>query len=190
MPLYLGNNLISGMGLPGKSAYEQAKEGGYAGTEAEFIELLTNAATKDYVDEAIGEIPTPDVSGQIGEHNADENAHADIRTAVGNAQTAADSKAPIAHAVNTTTYGIGTANVYGHVKISDKVDSTSAANAGIASSPAAVKTAYDLANTANTAAQSAQTTAASKAPMYTYGTEDLTAGTSPLASGQLHFVYE
>lgn len=29
-----------------------------------------------------------------------------------------------------------------------------------------------------------------KAPTYTYGTEDLTAGTSPLETGKLHFVYE
>ena len=29
-----------------------------------------------------------------------------------------------------------------------------------------------------------------KAPAYTYGTADLTAGSSPLASGMLHFVYE
>lgn len=31
---------------------------------------------------------------------------------------------------------------------------------------------------------------AAKAPMYTYGTEDLTAGTSELATGTLYFVYE
>lgn len=30
----------------------------------------------------------------------------------------------------------------------------------------------------------------SKAPAYTYGTDDLTAGTSELATGTLHFVYE
>lgn len=66
-----------------------------------------------YVDNAVGNIPTPDVSGQINAHNADGNAHADIREAV-----------------------------------------------------------------------------AAKAPMYTYGTTDLTAGSSPLATGQLHFVYE
>jgi len=36
----------------------------------------------------------------------------------------------------------------------------------------------------------AQTTANSKAPMYTYGTTDLTAGTSTLETGKLHFVYE
>lgn len=29
-----------------------------------------------------------------------------------------------------------------------------------------------------------------KAPMYEYGTTDLTAGTSPLATGKLYFVYE
>lgn len=66
-----------------------------------------------YVDNAVGNIPTPDVSGQINAHNADTNAHSDIRDAV-----------------------------------------------------------------------------AAKAPMYTYGTTDLTAGSSPLATGQLHFVYE
>ena len=35
-----------------------------------------------------------------------------------------------------------------------------------------------------------QTGLADKAPMYTYGTEDLTSGVSPLATGTLHFVYE
>ena len=29
-----------------------------------------------------------------------------------------------------------------------------------------------------------------KAPMYTYGTEDLVPGVSPLSAGKLHFVYE
>lgn len=47
-----------------------------------------------------------------------------------------------------------------------------------------------LAVNAQNAAAAAQTAADSKAPMYTYGTTDLTAGSSPLASGQLHFVYE
>ena len=31
---------------------------------------------------------------------------------------------------------------------------------------------------------------ADKAPAYIYGTEDLTAGTSPLETGKLYFVYE
>ena len=40
------------------------------------------------------------------------------------------------------------------------------------------------------AVSEAKAAAESKAPMYTYGTTDLTAGSSPLATGQLHFVYE
>lgn len=44
---------------------------------------------------------------------------------------------------------------------------------------------------AQTAATAAQNTANSKAPMYTYGTEDIQAGSaSPYEDGHLHFVYE
>ena len=55
---------------------------------------------------------------------------------------------------------------------------------------AQVQTAQTTANEAKTVATNAQTTANSKAPMYTYGTADLTAGSSPLATGTLYFVYE
>jgi hypothetical protein len=82
-------------------------------TEAKGYANTAESNAKSYTDQKIAAIPTPDVSGQINAHNADGNAHADIREAV-----------------------------------------------------------------------------AEKAPMYTYGTTDLTAGSSPLATGQLHFVYE
>ena len=39
---------------------------------------------KSYTDQKISEIPTPDVSGQIGTHNADASAHADIRSSISN----------------------------------------------------------------------------------------------------------
>ena len=133
----------------------------------------------------------------ISVHNADAEAHEPIRNSISavestaqSAAQAANSKAPIAHAVNANTYGLGSDGLYGHVKLSASTSSSSGVANGYAATPSAVKAAYDLANTANTAAQSAQTTADSKAPMYTYGTDDLTAGTSPLATGQLHFVYE
>lgn len=44
MPLYLKDKMVSGvsLGVPGKSAYETAKEGGYAGTEEEFNQALTS----------------------------------------------------------------------------------------------------------------------------------------------------
>lgn len=50
--------------------------------------------------------------------------------------------------------------------------------------------AQSTANEAKTAAANAQTTADSKAPAYTYGTADMTAGSSALETGKLYFVYE
>lgn len=89
---------------------------------------------------------------------------------------AVNNKAPKDHSTSATTYGLGSSAYYGHVKLSDQTNSSSGSFQGVAATPKAVKAAYDL--------------AASKAPMYTYGTDDLTAGSSPLATGQLHFVYE
>lgn len=53
------------------------------------------------------------------------------------------TRAPTSHGSTATTYGIGTGTYYGHVKLSDSTSSTSAASAGIAATPAAVKAAYD-----------------------------------------------
>lgn len=61
------------------------------------------------------------------------------------------------HASTATTYGIGTSSNYGHVKLSDSTSSTSAASAGIAASPKAVKEAYDLANSSIKLATSDET---------------------------------
>lgn len=125
---------------------------------------------------------------------------------------------PEDHASTDTTYGKGSGAYYGHVKLSDSISSTDSSSSGVAASPVAVKTAYDkavsaqtaatnaanaasaaqtAANTAQstataaqTAANNAQAAADSKAPMYTYGTTDLTAGSSSLESGKLYFVYE
>ena len=45
------------------------------------------AATEEYVNNAISNIPTPDVSGQISTHNTDTAAHNDIREAIANLNT-------------------------------------------------------------------------------------------------------
>ena len=71
-----------------------------------------------------------------------------------NIQTQLNSKAAINHASTATTYGAGTSSNYGHVKLSDSTSSTSAASAGIAATPTAVKSAYDLATTAKSTADS------------------------------------
>ena len=73
MPLYLGNKLISGSERLVETAPSEGSEN-----------LVTSGGVKKYVDEQISTIPTPDVSGQIGEHNLDEAAHPDIREAIEN----------------------------------------------------------------------------------------------------------
>ena len=173
MPLYLKDKMVSGVslgvpGMPGKSAYEAALEANpeLGLTEEEFGQQMANlgtAASQEYVDQKISEIPTPDVSGQIGEHNQDENAHADIREMINNIPTP---------------------------DVSGQIDTHNTATDAHSDIREAVNNAQIAANNAASAASTAQTTANGKAPMYTYGTTDLTAGSSPLATGQLHFVYE
>ena len=54
--------------------------------------------------------------------------------------------APTSHASNTTGYGAGNGTNYGHLKLSDSVNSTLGISGGTAAAPVAVKAAYDLAN--------------------------------------------
>lgn len=140
--------------------------------------------------------------------------------------------APISHAHDSTTFGLGTDTKYGHVKLSDATDSTEDINEGVAATPAAVKATYDYVRTkaptnhasANTnygtgtgvlfghvqlsdatddqrnsqngvaatpaAVRKVYILANGKAPAHSYGTEDLTAGSSPLETGKLYLVYE
>ena len=63
--------------------------------------------------------------------------------AAGNLQIQMNGKAPTSHAVDSTTYGAGTSTKYGHVKLSDLINSTSGESDGVAATPAAVKRAYD-----------------------------------------------
>ena len=54
-------------------------------------------------------------------------------------------KAPVDHADPLTTYGSGSETNFGHVKLSDSTSSVFDTSDGIAATPGAVKTAYDLA---------------------------------------------
>lgn len=49
-------------------------------TQAQEYASTAEGNAKSYTDQKISEIPTPDVSGQIGEHNASGESHQDIRT--------------------------------------------------------------------------------------------------------------
>ena len=66
---------------------------------------------------------------------------------------------PTAHKSTATTYGVGDVDEYGHIKLSDAIDSASDASGGVAATPSAVKTAYDRASLGVTNAATAQATA-------------------------------
>lgn len=59
------------------------------------------------------------------------------------------NKAPNNHASADKTYGVGTEGTYGHVRLSDSVVSTLGVGEGTAATPAAVKLAYDYADSAH-----------------------------------------
>ena len=150
-----------------------------------------------YVDDSIAAIPTPDVSGQIGTHNSSTTAHSDIRNAVTAAKSSADAAQT---AANTAAASAQTAQSTANEAKTAAANAATAAQTAQSTATAAQTAAQTAADTASAAqgdalaaqqaAQAAQNAVASKAPMYTYGTTDLTAGSSPLATGQLHFVYE
>lgn len=66
---------------------------------------------------------------------------------------------PTSHTSTTTTYGVGNATQYGHLKLSDATDSASGATGGTAATPAAVKAAKDAADAAQSSANNAQSSA-------------------------------
>lgn len=77
-------------------------------------------------------------------------------------ETVVAGKADKSHASSNTTYGIGTSSNYGHVKLTDAINTTQTngqASKGIAASAYAVKLAYDRGSTGITNAATAQSTA-------------------------------
>ena len=66
---------------------------------------------------------------------------------------------PTSHASAATTHGVGNATQYGHIKLSDAVDSASGATGGTAATPAAVKATKEAADAAQSSADNAQSSA-------------------------------
>lgn len=83
---------------------------------------------------------------QLGLENVDNTSDIDkpISTAM---QEALNDKAPTNHASSATTYGMGNATNYGHLKLSDSTASVSSTGSGIAATPKAVKTISDTLST-------------------------------------------
>lgn len=68
------------------------------------------------------------------------------QTAAGAAQTTADGKAPKNHASTATTYGVGNASNYGHLKLSNSPNASQGTGSGVAATPSAVQAAIDKAS--------------------------------------------
>lgn len=80
-----------------------------------------------------------EVVGAINEiHNTLGSHMTDVSSTI---QALTTGKAPTAHASSETTYGVGTASSYGHVKLSDTADSSLGAGSGVAVTPKALASA-------------------------------------------------
>lgn len=93
---------------------------------------------------------------------------------------------PRSHASTATTYGVGNASQYGHVKLSDAANSSSGVSGGVAATPAAVKAAKDAADAAQSSADAAMTKASTLATASTPGIVKPGTGMSVNAAGALN----
>ena len=132
---------------------------------ADSVRILSGETGEMTPDEMIAVVTsTKSAIDSLNEHIDDKNNPHQVTAA----QVGADASGTATSAVNTH-------------------NSSSTAHSDIRT---AVSNAQTTANNAASAASAAQTAVANKAPMYSYGTADLTAGSSPLESGKLYFVYE
>ena len=97
------------------------KDGTPGYTPVKGTDYFTEADKQEIAEQAAGLVGTPDVSGQINEHNAAPDAHSDIRTVVSDAQAKADAALPLAGGTMT-----GAVNMSNNVALRSKAsDGTS-----------------------------------------------------------------
>ena len=107
-----------------------------------FLEAVNEIATKltteisDRMDE--NDSLSDRINTETGERQAADMQLSARINSIGN-------KAPLNHASTGTTYGVGDATNYGHLKLSDSVNSSNSTGNGCAATPKATKTAYDKA---------------------------------------------
>lgn len=97
---------------------------------------------------------------------------------------------PTSHVSTATTYGVGNSTQYGHLKLSDAMDSASNVSGGVAATPAAVKAAKGAADAAQSSADAAMTKASTLATSSTPGIVKPGTGMSVDSSGALNVVAE
>ena len=107
-----------------------------------FLEAVNEIATKlttEISDRMDGHDSLSDrINTETGERQAADMQLSARINSIGN-------KAPLNHASTGTTYGVGDATNYGHLKLSDSVSSSNSTSNGCAATPKATKTAYDKA---------------------------------------------
>ena len=195
-------------GLDGKSAYTAAAEAGYSGTETAFNAALSQVpghmAAKDNPHRVTaaqaGADPAGTAAGLVAAHDSDENAHGDIREAMTqylpltggtltDGITISVVNSPAAPVIGLTIEN-ATSGAAGQLTVTmaslDLVHPNGVSVDGKRLQRVADPT--DETDAANK--QYVDTEVSSRAPAYTYGTTDLTAGTSALETGKLYFVYE
>lgn len=189
-----------------EAARDQASEiagGDFATkTQAQGYANTAEGNAKAYTDQQIAAIPTPDVSGQISEHNTDTGSHSDIRllisglterlNALANSDdTTLDQMAEVVAYIKDNR-GLIEQITTGKVSVSDIIDdlTTNVSNKPLsAAQGVALKALVDTA-LSKVDGHTHTPESIGAAPAYTYGTEDLIAGESPLETGKLYFVFE
>lgn len=190
------------------SAGEKTNAITLTGTQTTIKNVVTptedgDAANKHYVDQRAGSgVPTNHASTNTTYGVGDSNNYGHLKlsdsledfdsneaggvaatpNAVANLynflQGETDGKAPTYHASTAGTYGLGTNGAYGHVRLSDSYTSTSGVSGGIAATPAAVKSAYDLANGKAPKAHASTATTYGTGSSTNYGHVKLSASTN------------
>ena len=84
---------------------------------------------------------TASING-LGTPDQLETTSKEVVSAINEVLALAQGKAPTSHASSNTTYGVGTTQQYGHVKLCDSASSVTAA-CGVAATPSAVKSVAD-----------------------------------------------
>lgn len=179
-----------------KLVNDKAEAAQTSATEAKSAASQALTDAKSYTDTKLQEIPTPDVSGQINTHNTSTTAHSDIRTAVNEAKSAADGKLPKTGGTLTGSLKVEISEQQNIVSINPTskiaymqyhdVANSVAANLAVSNTQLYYQTSNDL----QTWTKYPILHTGNKNQIFTYGTSDLSAGTSSLETGMLYFVYE
>ena len=101
-----------------------------------------------------------------------------------------NNRAPKDHSTSATTYGLGSGSYYGHVKLSDKANSTSGSFQGVAATPKAVKAAYDRSATLMNRTTAVNAADTSYDTLMARGSSLNSADTTPTVNGAICWTYK